>query len=453
MLSTRKLRPILLTLGVAAAAGDANAVPFLPPYSTIINQPLVIPTDGVLAIGTIDVNQGRITTTEGALSSVLDPGQAEVPGAAAHLNVELGAGAGSGTQLISLWKPSAPFQVGRHTAFGVSDSGDPFQTNAFEVVEDASVAGPQLTLLTQEVVALRLPATELPCGTTFGISAQTIELKITTEYSLQPSVNVQYAVAASDARLSQYFARATQPGVSGNYAPLPLIEGMWTFSSAYKEPQAEYCVVASLLSLATGATVDLEPACIADDDTDWSAIVPATAAEIDAQLRACSEPPAAYQARYCAVLRAAGTTREGCEVYSTAELDAALTAPLPSPSSGGGALPAPSVIPSAIPTDVTSTSVPPVASTPPASASATSGRPATSASTAASSRPAATASGVPPAGDPPVNGVSTDGGGGCSVGKPASAFAWQGATGWLLLGCCVRRGRRRNSPGSLRVRG
>jgi hypothetical protein len=311
----------LVSLGLARSA---TAIPYIPPASGVINQPALIPPNGVLAVGTTDQQLGTLVTTGTLLGVANEAG--EVSGTASQFSVPLGA---SLAQTISVWTPSVPFGVGDYTATGEGSlSGTAI--SSFSVV--ASSADP--TALTLEFGALvlssvQVPAVEIPCGTTFGLSAEMIAVSLVTHYESLPTLNYEFLTDAPDEVLSQFLFRPYQPdGPGQSFVPLVFSAGVRSGYTSFSAPQDTYCIALEAVSLLTQEVIGLDPACVDDDGRDWDVLTPATSAQIDAALLACPEVPEEYLPRYCALARERNVLNGDCDAFTDAELDDALANPV-----------------------------------------------------------------------------------------------------------------------------
>jgi hypothetical protein len=314
----------VLVLFALCQSTDASAIAYVPPYVAVINQPLVIPTDGVLAVGTVDALSG-VPSTAGALDSVATDAGDPVAGAASEFEVSLGdSGA---VQTISLWTPEQSFVVGSYRALGLDEYGSGY-SSSFSVATTES-APLDATLGAAELKAIRVPYTQVPCGETYGLGAEVIPLYLTTYYGQVPALTTELASSAPDGVLSQYFFRGYRPGVDEpQFGPYYFADGVRVVSFTYPAAQDQYCAGAEALSLQSQEVTVLDPVCVDDDGTDWSALTPATSDEVDAQLIACSSPPEPFLPRFCALEADRGVMVAVCDGLTDAQIDEGRNTPI-----------------------------------------------------------------------------------------------------------------------------
>lgn len=303
---------------------EAGAIAYRPPYGAVINAPLIIPTDGVLAVGTIDAALGR-TTTEGSLASVTYDATDVVAGTGSEFTVQLDAAT---TQVISLWTPEQPFLAGPYSAVGNDSYG--YGATTFFEVEDGPAAALDLSVVSAQLTAVPVSGRQVPCGTRLDLlSGRETAASVVTHYTPSPNVTLVLASSSEDTVLSQHFVRSYRADATHTpFAPLMFQNGQVSRVFAFA-PEAEYCVGVETLSLASQQVTALEPVCVADDGTDWSELIPATSEDIDAQLLRCPEPPEGFEPRYCALREAQlmGDLPE-CDVFTDEELAAAADTPI-----------------------------------------------------------------------------------------------------------------------------
>jgi hypothetical protein len=316
------LAAFLVSLGVYS---NALAIPYIPPLSGVINEPASIPPNGVLAVGTTDQQLGTLVTT-GTLLSVSSASGEELSGTASQFNVPLGALA---MQTISVWTPSAPFEVGEYTATG-EGSLNGTGTSSFSVLESSADS----TMLALEfgsvtLTGAQVPAAAVPCGTRFGISAEMIPVDLVTHYKTLPQLTHELRTDAGPEVLGQFLFRVYRPdGPAQTFVPLPFLDGVRSGAGLFEAPMDSYCVAAEAVSLITQQVFALDPVCVPDDGRDWEVSTPATSEQLDLGLLACPTPPEEYLPRYCALMRERNLANATCDTFTDEELDAALENPV-----------------------------------------------------------------------------------------------------------------------------
>jgi hypothetical protein len=316
-----------LVFVVTVAPGrDAHAIAYVAPYAAVINMPQTIPTDGLLAVGTVQF-LGEISS-QGELERVTFGSTDDVLGANSSFVVALG---DSGvTQTISFWKPEQAFAVGPYAASSLDEYGVG-QTTYFEVLDaTASSATLDLEVASISVESVAVPQTQVSCGEALGLRGEAFPVSVTTHYGLVPVVTVELATTVPNVVLSQYFFRTYRPGKDEPpFMPLAFTSGTRMIGFQYAVPEAEYCVAAEAVSLATqGISTIVDAVCVPDDGTDWSVVTPATSEQIDSQLLLCPEAPEGFGPRYCALREDQGSIGVGCEEYTEEEIDEARDNPI-----------------------------------------------------------------------------------------------------------------------------
>jgi hypothetical protein len=297
-----ELYPILGFLSVVVLLTQVSEsraiVGHVPTYPGVGNAPTLIPQNGVILVARVNTAGTFLRTNGGEFDSVTSAQGAVVTGTHSTLLVPLG----DTEKYIDVWRPDAPMPVGTYTAVGTDSDANASQQGTFEVVlavDDLELRS--FALDAPELSAQDVPAAQIQCG----ITPEGEPTSITTEFGIVPRVSIAVRTDAPGEVVSQYLFNVHDPDAETflytSYAPADLTLDRSTFVVTYSEPRPSYCVIATYVSLVTEAVVTLDPVCVEDDGTDWSATVAATEEQIDAELLDCEVPPPEFLSRYCAL--------------------------------------------------------------------------------------------------------------------------------------------------------